>query len=485
VRDPDPKVWKDRARLAELASAAPLEHESLHLLVALGSRLQDDGGDRDAVAFLRRVQRAYPADFFANYMLACALNETGDPWPAVGHFRAALAARPDAANAWYGLGIALHKAGQLDEAEVALRESVRLAPTHGWAHAQLGLVLRKEHKTDEAIDHWRLALRHSSPAAWLHTELARALQDRQRWEEAIDCYREAARLDPDNPWTHYNLGMALNTPGRQDEAIVHLEKAVTLNPGEVEARMNLALALLACNRPADAVAHLREVLVSDPNNTAAQQALRTALLRLGNLEEARTVWKTALESHPTEHDTWFGYPELCLFLDNRDEFRWARSELLAQFRDATDPYVAKRVGRACLLLPGSEDELRQAAVLTERAAAATDPEHEWARPYFLFAKGLADYRLGRFDEAIVAMGGVAKNILYIGPSAGLVTAMALYRKGNTNEARTALAAAVDSYDWSLAKADNHDVWIPHILRREAEAMILAEPPAVREGPHDD
>ena len=66
------------------------------------------------------------------------------------------------------------------------------------------------------------------------------------------------------------------------------------------------------------------------------------------------------------------------------------------------------------------------------------------------------------------MSGEAKNTNYIGPSARLVMAMALYRKGSTNEARTALAAAVDSYDWSPAKADNRDVWIPHILRREAE-----------------
>ena len=56
-------------------------------------------------------------------------------------------------------------------------------------------------------------------------------------------------------------------------------------------------------------------------------------------------------------------------------------------------------------------------------------------------------------------------------------AMALYRNGNRNEARTALAAAVESYDWSPAKADNRDVWIPHILRREAEALILRDKPA--------
>jgi serine/threonine-protein kinase len=481
VRDSDPKAWKDRARLAELANTAPLELESLHLLVALGSRLQDDKGDRDAVAFLRRVQRVHPADFYANYMFACALSETRDAAGAVGHFRAALAVRPDAANAWYGLGLALHDTYRLDDAETALMESVRLAPTHGWAHWQLGVVLRKLNKPDRAIDHLRLAVLNSSPSAMMQTELARALQDRQRWDEAIQCYREAVRLAPDNPWTHYDLGMALNTPGHQDEAIMHLQKAVSLEPGTVEAHMNLALALLARNRPADSVEHLQAVLVYEPKNTAAHEALRTALIRLGRLEEARAAWKNALAADPSTHDAWSGYPELCLYLHKQEEFQWARTELLARFRDTTDPYIAERVGRACLLLPSSEDELRQAVALTERAAADADPKHDWARPYFQFAKGLADYRLGRFDEAIAVMSREAKDTNYIGPSAPLVTAMALYQRGNTDEARTALTAAAESYDWSPAKADRRDVWIPHILRREAETMILMNQPAFQEG----
>ena len=78
------------------------------------------------------------------------------------------------------------------------------------------------------------------------------------------------------------------------------------------------------------------------------------------------------------------------------------------------------------------------------------------------------------------MSGEARETGYVGPSARLVTAMALYRKGDTDDARTALAAAVESYDWAPAKADRRDVWIPHVLRREAEAMILSNPPTVGE-----
>jgi eukaryotic-like serine/threonine-protein kinase len=227
--------------------------------------------------------------------------------------------------------------------------------------------------------------------------------------------------------------------------------------------------LLQSGRPHEAADYLRRGAALEPLNGMLQADLRVALIRTGGLEEARAAWRKALDAGPPEHDAWFGYAELCLFLSKKDEFRWARSELLARFRDPTEPHVAERVGRACLLLPGSEEELRQAAALTERATAAANLKYDWAR--FHFGKGLADYRLGRFDEAIAVMSGGAENINYIGPSARLVMAMALCRKGNSKAARAALAAAVDSYDWSPAKADNRDVWIPHILRREAESLI--------------
>jgi eukaryotic-like serine/threonine-protein kinase len=75
------------------------------------------------------------------------------------------------------------------------------------------------------------------------------------------------------------------------------------------------------------------------------------------------------------------------------------------------------------------------------------------------------------------MRGDASKVL--GPAPKLVLAMALYQKGEVAEARKALAAAVAGHDWSPADVRNQDGWICHSLRREAEAMIPADPPAKR------
>jgi serine/threonine-protein kinase len=98
----------------------------------------------------------------------------------------------------------------------------------------------------------------------------------------------------------------------------------------------------------------------------------------------------------------------------------------------------------------------------------------WAYPWFLFARGLAEYRQGRFDQAIATLRGDASRVPR--PNPRLVLAMALYRNGQVAEARKTLAAAVLSYDWRTSQAHDHDDWIPHLLRREAEALILPSRP---------
>jgi serine/threonine-protein kinase len=207
-------------------------------------------------------------------------------------------------------------------------------------------------------------------------------------------------------------------------------------------------------------------------DSAKQRRLRGVQLRLGRGAEACVEWKQELAAGPARHDACFGYAELCLFLGDEAEYRRARSDLLARFGNVTDRSIAERVGRACLLLSAPADELRQAAALIERAVAGGRVGHELAYPYFLFALGLARYRQGRFDEGIELMTGEAAAVL--GPCPRLVLAMAQHQKGQHDLARQTLVAAVSSHDWRTDRADNHDAWIAHILRRQAENLIATK-----------
>jgi eukaryotic-like serine/threonine-protein kinase len=143
--------------------------------------------------------------------------------------------------------------------------------------------------------------------------------------------------------------------------------------------------------------------------------------------------------------------------------------LLARFFTTNNPYFAERIGRACLLLPATGEELRQAVALTRRATASDPSAHGGNYSWFLFARGLAEYREGKFDQAISTMRGDAS--LLDGPMPRIVLAMALHQKRQLAEAHKALEAAIRSYDWRTDQARDQGAWSCHVLRREAEGLI--------------
>jgi eukaryotic-like serine/threonine-protein kinase len=227
------------------------------------------------------------------------------------------------------------------------------------------------------------------------------------------------------------------------------------------------------------IAEQERAIELDPKRADPRRKVPIELMRQGRLEEARVSWQAALEGNPLDHNAWFGYAELCLFLGKDDEYRRARQDILARFSITKNPYFAERTGRASLLMPATGEELRQAVALARRAAASDPSAHGGDYSWFLFARGLAEYREGKFDQAIATMLGDASRL--DGPITRLVLAMALHQDGQLAEARKTLAVAILSYDWKAIQARDQNAWICHVLRREAEGLILPNLPAFRRG----
>jgi serine/threonine-protein kinase len=335
--------------------------------------------------------------------------------------------------------------GVPQEAAGYYRAALASRPGVAVGYCAVGDALRLQHWPDQAINYYEKALRLDPSYVRAYSNVGDALQDQGQWDEAIDSYRKALQLDPDYAWAHHNLANALRVKGRLDEAYGHYQQVIRL----------------------------------DPKNLEAQTGVRSVLLRQGRGLEAQVGWRQALDANPPEHDAWSGYAELCLFLGQNAEYRRACRGLLERFGATASPFIAEPVGRTCLLRPGTEGQLGTGAALTDRAVAAKESTPDWIYRYFLFAKGLAEYRQGRPASAISLMEGEASQVM--GPAPRLILAMAQHDQGQKKQARKTLATAIVTFDWNAAQADSRGVWIAHILRREAEALILPNLPAFLRG----
>jgi len=209
-------------------------------------------------------------------------------------------------------------------------------------------------------------------------------------------------------------------------------------------------------------------------------SLANSYQALGRWDEALAACDRAIALGPDAHDAWNYAAILWAGTGDRAGYRAHCRRMLARFGPTTDPIIAERTAKACLLLPLGGPEQEAACDLADRAVARA--QGHWVVPWAEATRGLAAYRREHFADAVAW----ADRCLARGPRdwnrelpAHLVRAMALSRLGRPDEAGAALARASDLYRTKVASPGGraegggwHDRVICEVLRREADASSL-------------
>jgi serine/threonine-protein kinase len=350
-------------------------------------------------------------------------------------------------------------------------------PDDFWVNGVLGAETAKLGNVSDSIRYYQAAVAIRPASIVAKSNLACSLKEAGHADEAIATFRKVVAMEPSYELSRHNLIVALLQAQRYTEALEEARSAVGLIPRSSDLHNLLEACLTASGKEADANQEQQKppgINLSDMNYVARIKAG-------GNIEQNWLAWTSALKDNPPEHQNWSGYLELSLFLRHVEEYQQARTRMLLIFGDTNDPHVAERVGRACLLMPASPAETRQAVALIDRAVSADKSSVEsWAPYYFRISKGFAEYREAHFASAISILQGDLSQLLR--PAPQLILAMARFRLGQTDEARKTLAAALPLFDWTPRHATEADQWMFHVLRREAEKLINGPPATNRIDP---
>ena len=362
-----------------------------------------------------------------------------------------------------------------DESRAKVRAVVEAADDDPWRRAFRDARARNDIARLEDLARAPEAM--AQPPALLSGLGGTLLADGHR-EEAWALLRRAQQRHPSDFWINYLLGHFLEQD-RPQEAAGYFRAAVAVRPDSDQAYALLSRALRRAGDAEAATAALHEAIKLNPSRAGIDE-VAALLAQTGRLEEARALWQKLLARDPPDHESWYGYAQLCLFLGKEDEFRRVRDAMLRHFGASDDWIVAERTSLASLLLPASGEDLQRVAALADRAVADARKSPEPDNPYVQFVKGLSEYRQGRDEQALPFLRESASK-LPNRPGPRLVLAMAQFRSGSPDEARKTLAAAVTSYDWKDSHDDHPTDWASHILRHEAELMILPNLPSFLQG----
>ncbi len=221
-------------------------------------------------------------------------------------------------------------------------------------------------------------------------------------------------------------------------------------------------------------------------------ALTDSIARHGWWKEALPHAIKAVECDPAGDLNFASLLALLAASDDLENYRRYCREYLERFGGKKLALQGEHIAKMCLILPSSGAEITVAEELAEEALAAA--ANDAYLSYYQFAKGLAEYRNGRFESASDLMRkSIADPFYGDGQNryvqAYMVLAMAQYQLKQTGEARTALAKGIEIDETKLRKIEDGDLgtgwfwrdWvIAHVLMKEARAMIGSQPGAVED-----
>jgi tetratricopeptide (TPR) repeat protein len=236
-----------------------------------------------------------------------------------------------------------------------------------------------------------------------------------------------------------------------------------------------------------------EKLINRIAASAVQAEKRDAVIvynALTDFHARHARWKKALphatkavECVPTDPMNYFSLIILLAADGDLANYRLYCREMLHRFREPEDVVYGEGITKLCLMLPSSEVDL--ALVVRLADGALTGRIKDIYIPYSEFAKGLAEYRQGRFANAADWMRKSIDNPFY---GAGhsryvqsyMVLAMAQYQLNEYEEARAAFAKGREIEQAKLPKFDGRDIgsgwyWRDPVVARclmdEAQALI--------------
>jgi len=185
---------------------------------------------------------------------------------------------------------------------------------------------------------------------------------------------------------------------------------------------------------------LEKVVESKPRDAQARFRLGDAYAQLGRWNDANRAFDGALELEPMNHSAWYWAATLYAAAGNVEGYRRTCAKMLERFGDTDQPIMAELTAKACSLLPGA---LSPADFDCVQKLAVRATENDGRNYFFAMARGLVEYRAGRYADAVkwIERSHPSPNANHWDATKFAVLSTAQYRLGHTKEAEAALASA--------------------------------------------
>jgi tetratricopeptide (TPR) repeat protein len=387
--DTDP--WRRKVRKAivargwevveQLVRAADLATQPPGLLLQFAEILPPE---RKAARldFLRRIQRAYPADLWANHDLASELVGSGRYGEAIRYLSVALALRPDSPGIYLNLGRCLAEVKETDAAIPHYERCLVLAPHYFMAFVNLSGLLLSQGRLQEALAVCNRAVEANPERAGAWANRGFAYSKLGEYKKALADSDRAIQLDEKLAAAWANRGSVYQVLGLYDKAIADCTKALELDEKCASAfaerghsyfqRGEYKKALADCNRSIDL----------EPTSAFTWYTRGIVYNALGDREKALANCAKAVELAPGNPWTHYNLGYVLLHMDRTQDAIAAYRKAIAIDKDIAEFHcnLASALGKQGEFREALE-EFRRGHELRFKRPNWPYPSAQWVRQF--------------------------------------------------------------------------------------------------------
>ena len=224
-----------------------------------------------------------------------------------------------------------------------------------------------------------------------------------------------------------------------------------------------------------------QLIAEFPHDPAFPVERAHTLARAGRFREAAIDYAGVLRADPSDPVTWHVYAAILAYLNRGGEYETACRGIFERFSNSDDAVVRLRALQACCMAPQRAVRAEQIGELLDRTGSQPVPPD--FQVVARLARGMAHYRLGKFDKCVedLRMGTdpLPADLASSRVTTELFMAMAFERQGRRDQARAMLERAENRMRTEVLAAGVEDLnpggleqWLAcQTVWREVKALV--------------
>jgi serine/threonine protein kinase/predicted Zn-dependent protease len=208
----------------------------------------------------------------------------------------ALKRAPEYSMPWVAQAKLLLLEGKPRDAEQAARKAVERDSNFDRGHTVLGEALIAQGQMDEGFEEIRRGVAVGEGYLRARLVLAAKLQEASRYDEAAAELHKVLEYDPDHPTANHNLGSIYLRSGRNQDALPLFRKVFEVTR-DARSANSLGFVYFNLDRMDEAIAAFKEAHRLNPSLPSAVRNLGESYEKIGQKEEARAWYQTAIKTY--------------------------------------------------------------------------------------------------------------------------------------------------------------------------------------------